>query len=114
MTQIEMLRNVAAGKEITDEMMAIAAAMVEKRESANRKPTKAVLERREANEKVKESILGILVADEPKTAKVIGEALEISTQKASSLLKQLVDEGKASKTDVKVTGKGTQKGYTLV
>ena len=114
MTQIDMLRKIAAGEEVTDEMMAIAAEMVEKRTNANRKPTKAELERKEANAKVKEAILGVLVKDEPKTASVIGEALDISTQKASSLLRQLVDAGSVEKTDVKVTGKGTQKGYTLV
>ena len=117
MTQIDMLRKIAAGEEVTDEMMAIAADMVEKRANANRKPTKAVLERREANEKVKETILGVLGA-EPKTASVIAGEIStdedtVSTQKVSSLLRQLVDAGSVVKSDVKVTGKGTQKGYAL-
>ena len=117
MTQIDMLRKIAAGEEVTDEMMAIAADMVEKRANVNRKPTKAELERKEANAKVKEAILGVLGA-EPKTAKTIAGEIStdeetISTQKASSLLRQLVEAGSVVKSDVKVTGKGTQKGYSL-
>jgi citrate lyase alpha subunit len=56
MTQIEMLRNVAAGAEVTDEMRAIAAEMVEKRANAKRKPTEKELAKRAENEKLKELV----------------------------------------------------------
>lgn len=63
-----------------------------KRNSGERKPTKTQKE----NEGVKDSILGILSAD-GKQCKDIAEAIGISGQKCSALLKQLVDEGKAEK-----------------
>jgi hypothetical protein len=100
MTQIEMLRNVAAGNEITDEMMAIAAEMVEKRANSKRKPTEKELAKRAENDKIKERILGVLGA-EPKTATVIAGELELgSVQKASSLLTQLFKDGKVAATSV--------------
>lgn len=114
MTQIEMLRNIANGNEVTDEMRTIAAEMVEKRANAKRKPTEKELAKRAENDKIKETILSVL-GDEPKTATVIASELKIdSVQKVSSLLTQLFKAGSVEKTDVKVSGKGTQKGYTLV
>ena len=63
-----------------------------KRNSGSRGLTKTQRE----NEGVKDSILGILTA-EGKQCKDIADALGISGQKCSALLKQLVDEGKAEK-----------------
>lgn len=54
----------------------------------------------------------ILKEDEPVTATVVGEIMEVSTQKASSLLRKLVEQGRAKSEDIKVAKKGTQKGYT--
>ncbi len=43
-----------------------------------------------ANDGIKEQIISVLVnAEEPMTAKAIGEAVECSTQKVSALLKQM-------------------------
>lgn len=55
-----------------------------------------------------------MLGDEPVTATVIGEMLEVSTQKASALLRKMVDEGRVAKTDVKIPKKGVQKGYIRV
>ena len=63
-----------------------------KRNSKERKPTKAQRE----NEGIKTDILGILT-EEGKQCKDIAEALGISGQKCSALLKQLVDAGLAEK-----------------
>ena len=38
----------------------------------------------------------------------------MSVQKASGLLRRLVEDGKAEKTDIKIKGKGSQKAYTKV
>lgn len=54
----------------------------------------------------------ILKEDEPVTATVVGEIMEVSTQKASSLLRKLVEQERAKSEDIKVAKKGTQKGYT--
>ena len=63
-----------------------------KRNSGERKPTKTQRE----NEGVKAEILGVL-SDEGKQCKDIAEAVGISGQKCSALLKQLVDAGLAEK-----------------
>ena len=54
----------------------------------------------------------ILKEDEPVTATVVGEIMEVSAQKASSLLRKLVEQKRAKSEDIKVAKKGTQKGYT--
>ena len=56
----------------------------------------------------------ILKEDEVVTATVVGELMEISTQKASALLRKLVDEKRATVEDVKIPKKRTQKGYKKV
>ena len=56
----------------------------------------------------------ILKEDEVVTATIVGELMEISTQKASALLRKLVDEKRATAEDVKIPKKGTQKGYKKV
>ena len=74
-------------------------AQLEKRASAERKPTKAQLE----NEGVKSEILDVLTS-EGKQCKDIAEVVGISGQKCSALLKQLVDAGKVEKyTEKRVT-----------
>ena len=75
-------------------------------ESRANKPNKTQI----ANEPIKEAILDALTA-EPITASAIAERVEISTQKASALCRQLVTDGKATVTEVKVAKKGLQKGY---
>lgn len=80
---------------------------LEKRRS---KPTKAQI----ANAPIIQQIVSeILEEKEFKTASEVGEILEISVQKASAVLRQAVSEGKVEVADVKVKGKGTQKGYRL-
>ena len=74
------------------------------------KPTKAQLE----NEPIKESLLEIL-AVQPMTASQIHEANpDLSTQKISSLCRQLVDAGKLTVQEVKIPKKGKQKQYSIV
>ena len=70
------------------------------------KPSKTAI----ANAPIIEAIRGILTS-EPQTASVIATALGISVNKASALCRQIVASGDASVIDVKVKGKGTQKGY---
>lgn len=65
-----------------------------------------------ANEPLKARILELL-GNGKKVASEIATALEVSTQKASSLCLQLVKEGAVVSSDVKVKGKGSVKGYAL-
>jgi predicted HTH transcriptional regulator len=80
---------------------------LEKRRS---KPSKAQL----ANAPIIQQIVSeILEEKEYTTASEVAEVLEISVQKASAVLRQAVSEGKVEVADVKVKGKGVQKGYRL-
>jgi predicted Rossmann fold nucleotide-binding protein DprA/Smf involved in DNA uptake len=61
-------------------------------------------------------LLDTLVANlttEPKTASDMMDLIGQNVQKTSTLLRQLVAAERASVQDVKVKGKGTQKGYTV-
>lgn len=79
--------------------------------NANRssKPTKAQIE----NEPIKEKILEVLSTGERMVASAIAERLEISTQKASALCRQLVESKKLKVEDVKIPKKGKQKAYMV-
>jgi len=111
MTRREFLEVVKNG-EINDEVIEKATEMLEKLDAENEKRRNRVSKKALENAPVKEAICEVL-GDEPKTATEIGGEVGISTQKASALLRQLVEAGKVSKVDVKVKGKGVQKGYTL-
>ena len=70
-----------------------------KRNATPHKPTKTQV----ANESIKNDILGAL-ADGAKQCKDVASALELSTQKVSALLKQMVDAGTVEKyTEKRVT-----------
>ena len=79
--------------------------------NANRssKPTKTQIE----NESIKEKILEVLSTGEKMVASAIAERLEISTQKASALCRQLVESKKLKVEDVKIPKKGKQKAYMV-
>lgn len=113
MTKRDFMTAIANG-EMTDELKEYAAAEIRKIDAANEarraKTSKKAAENAPLMDKIYEDILG----DEPVTATVVGELMEISTQKASALLRKMVDEGRAAKVDVKIPKKGTQKGYTRI
>ena len=80
--------------------------------NANRsaKPTKAQIE----NKSIKEKILEVLSTEERMVASAIAEKVEISTQKASALCRQLVESKKLKVEDVKIPRKGKQKAYSIL
>lgn len=76
------------------------------------KPTKAQKE----NAAIREQLHAYMVehlSDEYFSQAELGEALEISPNKAGALARQLVQTGLAEATDVKVKG-GTRKGYRAI
>lgn len=82
----------------------------ERNASRSSKPTKAQIE----NEPIKEKILEVLSTGERMVASAIAERLEISTQKASALCRQLVDSKQLKVEDVKIPKKGKQKAYSIL
>jgi len=111
MTKREFL-NVVAESNMADEIKEYAKAQLEKMDYANEKRRNKLSKKALENLPIIEEIEKMLTS-EPQTATVIGEHVGISTQKASSLLRKVVASGFAEKVDVKVKGKGTQKGYLL-
>ena len=118
MTKREFLNEVIAVIDGTSEMDALelkefAKAEIikldERNASRSSKPTKTQIE----NEPIKEKILEVLSTGEKMVASAIAERLEISTQKASALCRQLVESKKLKVEDVKIPKKGKQKAYMV-
>lgn len=113
MTKREMMEMVIAGN-ITDEVIEMAKAEITKMDARNSKRSSEPSKRAKENEPIKAKIVEYLTGqEEPTLAKIIGEAVEISTQKASALCRQMVNDGTLTVVDVKVKGKGVQKGYKV-
>jgi len=106
MTKREFLNAVIAETTNSD-LASFAVSELEKLDARNAKrasaPSKKSLENAPLIAKIAESL-----TSEPKLASEVASELEISTQKASALLRQIEN---VSVCDVKVKGKGTQKGY---
>jgi hypothetical protein len=100
------------GTEFTDFAKARIAALDKK--NAQRKVSKSAMAHKAENDSFKSAILAALADGTTKKASDLATALNVSTQKISALAKQLADSGAITVSDVKVKGKGTVKGYTLV
>ena len=111
MTNREFLNSVISAN-ISDEVTEMAQALIVKMDARNEKRASKPSKTAVANEPIKASIIEVL-ANGGKTAPEVGVALEISTQKASALLRQLTADGKVAVSEVKVPKKGTLKLYTL-
>ena len=99
--------NAVISNAITDEVIAHAKESLEKLDIRNAKRSERPSKTQIANEPIIKAIADLLT-NEPMLASEIAEKCKISTQKASALVKKV--EG-VSVCDVKVKGKGTQKGY---
>ena len=105
---------------INDELTEYATAEIEKLDATNAKRREKAAEKaaEKAVEKapIREALFNVIsAADEPQTATALIEAagLDIKPQSIPSLLKPFVEDGSVLKVDVKVKGKGTQRGYVL-
>ena len=112
MTNREFYTNIINGT-INDEVIAHATASLEKLDATNEKRRNTPSKTQVENQPLMDKIANEVLTAEPKTASDVAAVLEISVQKASALLRALVNDGKATVTDVKVAKKGTQKAYAL-
>lgn len=115
MTKREFLQAVIATETVAVNVKEFAQSEIKKLDARNAsrssKPTKAQIE----NEPIKKKIVELLTeVGEKYVASAIAEKVEISTQKASALCRQLVDEGKLQVEEVKVPKKGRQKAYSVI
>ena len=113
MTRRDFFNAIAKTETLSDELRAFAKAAIVKMDETNakrkEKPSKTAIE----NAPLVNAIVEIL-NDEPKTATDLAKVMNVKVQKASALLRIAVKEGKAFSQDVKIKGKGIQKGYTKI
>lgn len=114
MTKMELFTAVVNCEALSAEVRAKAQECIDSIKASNAKratkPTKTQIE----NEAFYPSVLAVLNEETPTLSTAVATALEISTSKATGLLGNLFKEGKVSKVDVSVKGKGKQKGWLLV
>lgn len=111
MTKREFMEKVIATVEDT-ELVEFAKTEIEKLDKANANRSAKRAERKKENEPIKEAIKEA-IGEDKLMASEIGEKVGHSTQKVVALCRQLVDEGVLTVEDVKVTGKGKRKAYSL-
>lgn len=113
MTQREFFAGIVEGATITAEQATFAVEAIAKLDKRNEKraatPSKTAI----ANEPIKVKIVEFLAGRELTPANIIAEGVEITTQKASALCRQLVEVGTLVVADIKVAKKGKVKGYAL-
>ena len=113
MTRREFFNAVAEGN-ITDEHKLFAEKEIAKMDERNAKRKDKPSKKSVENEPIKEKIIDFIGGCETsQIASVIAENVEISTQKASALCRQLVEVGTLNAEEVKVKGKGKIKAYSL-
>ena len=114
MTNREFFVSISEGK-LTEDCVAHATEALAKMDAANAKrkdkPSKTSL----ANEPIKAALLTLLTENpNPQdTQNELGTALEVPPNKAGSLVRQLVAEGKAVSTEAKFPKVGKRKVYSL-
>lgn len=113
MTKREFLNAIVNG-EINEDIKTFAEEELEKLDAANAKRREQSSKKRAENQPLLDRIYNEILGDEPKTASEVAEVIETSVQKASSLLRTLVDEDKADSTEIKVPKRGKCKGYTKI
>lgn len=116
MTNREFLTAIANSTVLPTDLTDFAAEQITKLNARNEarkassKPSKTAI----ANEPIKASIMAFLSQQtEPVIACVIGEGVNITTAKASSLLRQLVESGAVVKSEVKIPKKGKTAAYAV-
>lgn len=122
MTTREIYNAMTAGATVTGEMAAWAAEKLAKLDAANEKRRNAPSKTAEKNAPFIEKVYELL-GDEAMTATDIAAALNeleldvdkaFTPQKATSLARSLVAEGRAEQVELKIPKKGVQKGYVKI
>lgn len=104
---------------ITDAIIAKARAEIAKLDATNAKRAEKAAEKAKENDPIKNAIYNLLVEKGAMVASAIAMELttpeaEVTTSKASSMCRQMVEERRLTVEDVKVKGKGKVKQYTAV
>ena len=111
MTKREFMEKVIAMG--NDELKEFAESEIAKLDARNAHRKEMPSKKSKENEPIKANIVDFLNEKDFTVASEIAKGLELTTQKVSALCRQLVENGILVVTDVKVKGKGTQKGYKV-
>lgn len=113
MTNREFFTAIASNTTLSAELVEFANEAINKLDKRNAsrssKPSKTAL----ANAPIKASIVEYVTTHANALASEVAEACEISTQKASNLCRQLVEDNTFTVCEVKVPKKGKLKAYSL-
>lgn len=112
MTYREMYTAIVNG-EITEEVVAMAQNAIAKLDERNAKRASYQSETAKLNAPIKDEIVAWLTENGTHVAKEIGEALHLTTAKASALCGQLVKEERVSAEEIKVPKVGKRIAYTV-
>lgn len=112
MTQRNFFESIMSGGTITDEMIEHATAEFEKLDERAEKRKNYRTPAQKENDDIKVKILECFVEGVPMTGKEVAEKVEISTQKANALLRQLVNENELVVAQV-ANGKRLINSYSL-
>ena len=110
MTKREFLITIAAFE--NEELAMYAKAELEKMDASAEKRRNQVSKKAQENQPVIDRIVEEILSEEPMTATDVASILEVSVQKASSLCRAAVAQGKAVQSEIKVPKKGSMKAYT--
>lgn len=105
--------NAILSADLNDELKAFASDAIAKLDARNEKRSSKPSKTAIANEPIKVAIAEYLNGKENVLAADVAVGVEISVQKASSLLRQMVESGQLTVTEIKVPKKGKCKAYTL-
>ena len=96
---------------VNDELTTFATAAIEKLDATNARKAEKLAEKRAEEAPLYDALFAVLTSD-PQTASDLASQVEgiASVQKASSMLRKLVEAGKVSSTDLKIKGRKA-KGY---
>lgn len=104
---------------VSEELTAFATAGIEKIDKANEtrraKNAEKAIAKEAEKAPIREAIFAVITTEGKTASTLIEEAglAEVKPQSIPSLLKPLIEAGKVIKTDIKVKGKGTVRGYAL-
>ncbi len=115
MTQREFYEAVVNAN-VSEELTAFATAGIEKLDKTNETRKVKTAEKAAAKEAekapIREAIFAVITTEAKTASDLIAEAgVDIKPQAIPALLKPLVEAGEVIKTDIKVKGKGTVRGY---
>ena len=114
MTNREFLTAVSACEACSEEVREYATNAIAKMDATNEARKNKPSKKSEENAPIVAQIVDEILTTEAQTASTIAEVAGISVQKASALLRQIVADGKATVTDVKVPKRGVQKAYAAI